>query len=114
MGVPERQESGHTGITVFMQKLLTSALGWDETMQPMETDWTHRAPIPCPNPEERLQTILVRFLHSANTELILCTAQNKSELTWEGNCIMIVPNFSWATQVKRDKFRECKKALREF
>lgn len=80
----------------------------------METDWMHRAPIPRPNPGERLQTILVRFLHSANTELILCTARNKSELTWEGNCSMIFPNFSWATQVKRDKFRDCKKALWEF
>lgn len=52
MGVPEGKVNGD--VTVFIQKLLTSVPGWDETMQPPETDQAHRAPIPRPNPGERL------------------------------------------------------------
>lgn len=65
-----------------------------------------RTPAPRPNPEERLQTIEVHFLRSVNRELILRTARFKSELIWEGNHIMIFLDFSRATQLKRDKFRD--------
>ncbi len=86
----------------FMQKLLTLVLEWGESVQPPEIDWAHRAPIPRPNPWERPRAILARFLHSADRELILHTARNKSELFWEGNRIMIFPDFSRATQLKLD------------
>lgn len=83
-------------MTVFMQKPLTLVLGWDETVQPPEIDQAHRTPIPRQNPGERSRTILVHFLRSADRE----------RLPWEGN-------FSQATQLKRDKFRDRKKALQE-
>lgn len=111
VGVPEGKESGD--MTPFIQKLLAAILDWDDTVQPPEIDRAHRAPTPRPNPGERPRVILVRFLRSADRELILRTARNKSELLWEGNRIMIFPDFARATQMKRDKFRECKKALRE-
>ena len=108
--IPEGKESGD--MTAFMQKLLTSILDWNK-LSP-EIDWAHRASTPRPSAGERPRTILVRFLRSADRELILRSARNKSELIWEGNRIMIFPDFSRAMQLKRDKFRECKKALREY
>lgn len=93
--------------------LLISLIHWDETVQPPETERAHRAPIPRPNLGERSQTILVCFLRSADRERILHLARNKLELSWEGIHIMIFLDFSRATQLKRDKFRECRKALRE-
>ncbi|KAM7388786.1 hypothetical protein PAMP_024936 [Pampus punctatissimus] len=112
VGVQEGKESGD--MTVFMQKLLTSIFGWDETAQPPEIDRAHRAPTPRPSSGERPRTILVRFPRSANRELILRTARNKYELIWEGNRIMIFPDFSRVTQLKRDKFRECKKIISNY
>ena len=111
VGIPEGRESGD--MMEFMQKLLTSILDWNKTAQPPEIDQAHRAPIPRPSSGERPRSILVRFLRSVDRELILRSARNKSGLVWKGNCIMIFPDFSRATQLKRDKFRECKKALRE-
>lgn len=111
VGVPEGKESGD--MTVFMQELLISLLGLDDSVPPLEIDRAHRAPTPRPNPGERPRAILVRFLRSVDRECVLRTARNKSKLVWEGNHIMIFPDFSRATQLKREKFRECKKALRE-
>lgn len=50
VGVPEGKES--RDMMVFMQKLLTLVLDWDESVQPPEIDWSHRAPIPQPKPGE--------------------------------------------------------------
>ena len=95
--------------TLFVQKLLTSVLDWEEDMQPPEIDRARRALIPRPNPGVRPPMILVRFLRSADRELILRTARNKPELSWEGNHIMISLDFSRATQRKRDKFRNVRR-----
>ena len=86
VGVPEGKESGD--MAVFVQKLMTSVLDWEDDAQPPEIDRVHRIPIPRPNPGERPQTILVRFLRSANRELILRTARNKPDLSWEDNRII--------------------------
>ncbi len=110
VGVPEGKEAGD--MVTFLQRLLKSVLGWDDAMDPPEIERAHRAPAPRPNPGERPRTILIRFLRWADRELVLCAARSKSELRWEDEHIMIFLDFARATQLKRDKFRECKKALR--
>ena len=74
VGVPEGKESGD--MAVFVQKLLTSVLGWEDDAQPPEIDPAHRAPIPRPNPGERPRTILVCFLiHSGNVRRLHTSAR---------------------------------------
>lgn len=104
VGIPEGNESGD------MKKLLVSILHCNKDTQPLEIDGAHRTPA---NPGERQRTIQAHVLRSVNRELILRTARIKSEFILECNHIMIFLDFSRATQLKRDKFRECKKALQE-
>lgn len=76
-----------------------------------EIERAHRAPTPRQNPGERPRTILVRFLQSGDREMVLRAARSKEELLREGKRIVIFPDFARAKQVKRERLRECKKAL---
>ncbi|KAL0160094.1 hypothetical protein M9458_043819, partial [Cirrhinus mrigala] len=80
--------------------------GWQ-----METERAHRVFGPRPNPEDRPRPILVRFLRSGDRDAVLRAAWEKGEIQYEGNRIQIFPDFARATQLKREKFRECRRAL---
>lgn len=49
--------------------------------------------------------------HQTGTQC--CEQWGIKELSWENTTIMLFPDFSRATQMKRDKFRDCKKKLHE-
>ncbi|KAI2661168.1 LINE-1 type transposase domain-containing protein 1 [Labeo rohita] len=76
-----------------------------------EIERAHRDFGPRPNPEDRPMPILVRFLRSGDHDTVLRAAWEKGEIQYEGNRILIFPDFARVTQLKREKFREGRRAL---
>lgn len=55
----------------------------------------------------------MRFMRSGTRDLILQVSREKRQLQWNGNSVLVFPDFSKITQEKRNAFKECKKALHD-
>lgn len=108
IGIPEGKEDGDT--TSFIEKLIPTLLGLEKKC---EIDRAHRVPTQQPQPGDRPRPILARFLRSSDRDLVLRTARERGKLNLGNNNIMLFPDYSKATQQRRDKFKECKKKLHE-
>ncbi|KAL0195044.1 hypothetical protein M9458_008616, partial [Cirrhinus mrigala] len=91
IGVSEGKEGGN--MMRYMGDLISTV--FDTSGRQMEIERAHRVFGSRPNPEDRPRPILVR---------------EKGEIQYEGNRIQIFPDFARATQLKREKFRECRRA----
>lgn len=108
IGFPEGKEGGD--VAKFLEELIPQLLDIEGKH---EIERAHRAINQQPRPGDRPRPILAKFLRSSDRDLVLRAARNKGKLSWENNNIMLFPDFSRATQMKRDKFKECKKKLHE-
>ncbi|KAK7930689.1 hypothetical protein WMY93_007084 [Mugilogobius chulae] len=108
VGIPEGKEREKPA--EFIEKLLANLLGMEKRC---EVERAHRVPTQQPPPGSKPRTILARFLKSSDRDLVLRTARMKKELIWESHRIMLFPDYSRATQQRRDKFKDCKKILHE-
>ena len=77
-----------------------------------EIERAHRAGLQ-PRPGDRPRPMLAKFLRSSDRDLVPRAARIKGKLSWGNNNIMLFPDYSKATQMRRDKFKECKKKLHE-
>ncbi|KAE8278811.1 hypothetical protein D5F01_LYC22386 [Larimichthys crocea] len=78
-----------------------------------EIERAHRIAGQRPATGDRPRPILARFLRSSDRDAVLRAARNKGKLSWGNTTIMLFPDYSRATQMKRDKFKEYKKKLHE-
>ncbi|KAI4881460.1 hypothetical protein NFI96_000609 [Prochilodus magdalenae] len=113
VGIPEGHEAGN--MIQFLDEVIPKVLNIESAGTRPEIERAHRALAPRLAPGGRPRAILVRFLRSGDRDYILRTARTRErkELQWEGNRVLFFPDFSRATQQKREQFKECKKALHE-
>lgn len=107
IGISEGKESGN--MIKFMGELISTFV--DASEQWIEIERAHRVFGPRPNPEDRPRPIQVRFLKSMDRDSVLRAAREKGEIHFEGRRIQVFPDFARTTQLKRDKFRECRKSF---
>ena len=107
IGFPEGKEGGDA--VKFLEELLPDML---ELEGKHEIERAHRAGQQ-PRPGDRPRPMLAKFLRSSDRDLVLRAARIKGKLSWGNNNIMLFPDYSKATQMKRDKFKDCKKKLHE-
>lgn len=109
IGIPEGKEGADTA--KFLEELLPGLLTIDGTL---EIERAHRVASQQQSRQgDRPRPILAKFLRSSDRERVLRAARIKGKLSWGNNTIMLFPDYARATQMKRDKFRECKKMLHE-
>ena len=106
VGFPEGKEGGN--VVRFLEELLPNLLNIEGKR---EIERAHRIAGQRPAPGDRPRP--ARFLRSSDRDAVLRAARNKGKLTWGSTTIMLFPDYSRATQMKRDKFKECKKKLHE-
>ncbi|KAL7844187.1 hypothetical protein SRHO_G00227260 [Serrasalmus rhombeus] len=109
IGVPEGKEGADA--VKFVEELILQLL---EMEKKCEIEQAHRVSGPRPTAGDRPRPLLARFLQSSDREKVLRAAKDKGKLCWENNNIMLFPDNSKATQMKWDKFKECKKKLHEW
>ncbi|KAE8292510.1 LINE-1 retrotransposable element ORF1 protein [Larimichthys crocea] len=107
-GFPEGKEGGDA--VKFLEELLPNLLNIKGRR---EIERAHRIAGQRPATGDRPRPILARFLRSSDRDAVLRAARNKGKLSWGNTTIMLFPDYSRATQMKRDKFKECKKKLHE-
>lgn len=107
IGIPEGKEGGDA--VKFLEELLPDMLDIEGKH---EIERAHRAGQQ-PRPGDRPRPMLAKFLRSSDRDFVLRAARIKGKLSWGNNNIMLFPDYSKATQMKRDKFKECKKKLHE-
>ncbi|RXN19406.1 liprin-beta-2-like isoform X2 [Labeo rohita] len=107
VGIPEGKEGQDT--VRFLDGLIPNLI--DSSGRQLEIERAHRSPSQRPSSTDRPRPILARFLRSADRDFVLRAARIKGNLSWENNNIMIFPDFARSTQLKRDRFKECKKIL---
>lgn len=108
IGFPEGAEG--TEVAKFVEDLIPELLSIEETV---EIERAHRVPSQRPPIGEKPRPILAKFLRSSDRDLVLRAARNKGKLTWDNSNIMLFPDFSRSTMLKRDKFKDCKKKLHD-
>lgn len=106
VGFPEGKEGGD--VVRFLEELLPNLLNIEGRR---EIERAHRIASQRPTPGDRPRPILARFLRSSDRDAVLRAARNKGKLSWGNTSIMLFPDYSRTTQMKRDKFKECKKKL---
>lgn len=98
----------------FLEELLPDLLNIEGRR---EIEQAHRVTgithVTGPASGDRPRPILARFLRLSDRDAVLQAARNKGKLTWGDATVMLFPDYSKATQMKRDKFKECKKKLHE-
>lgn len=109
VGFPEGKEGGN--VVSFLEELLPNLLNIEGRR---EIEWAYRIAGQRSTPGDRPRPILARFLRSSDRDVVLRAARNKGKLTWGNTTVMLFPDYSRATQMKRDKFKECKKKLHEW
>ena len=108
VGIPEGKEGGN--VEKFLEELLPNLLDIEGKR---EIERAHRIASQRPAPGGRPRPILAKFLRSTDRDAVLRAARNKGKLSWGNTTIMLFPDYSRATQLKRVKFKECKKKLHE-
>ncbi len=108
IGFPEGKEGGD--MVRFLEDLLPNLLNIEGRR---EIERAHRVAGQRPAAGDRPRPILARFLRSSDRDAVLRAARNKGKLSWGNTTVMVFPDYSRATQLKRDKFKECKKKLHE-
>ena len=108
VGFPEGKEGGD--VVKFLEELMPNLVDMEGRR---EIERAHRVASQRPAPGDRPRPILAKFLRSSDRDAVLRAARNKGKLTWGNTTIMLFPDYSRATQMKRDKFKECKKKLHE-
>lgn len=108
IGIPEGREGGE--VVKFLEDLIPELLDIEGKC---EIERAHRVASQQSRPGDRPRPILAKFLRSTDRDAVLRAARNKGKLSWGNNNIMLFPDYSKATQLKRDKFKECKKRLHD-
>uniref|UniRef100_H3AG66 L1 transposable element RRM domain-containing protein n=1 Tax=Latimeria chalumnae TaxID=7897 RepID=H3AG66_LATCH len=96
----------------FLQSVIPGLLGLDKE-QLLEIERAHRALGPRPAPGQRPRAFIVKLLRFPTRELLLRTARLKGQLNWKENRISLFPDWSRDLQIKRQRFWETRKILRE-
>lgn len=107
VGIPEGKEG--QDMVKFLDGIIPPLI--DRSDRQLEIERAHRSPSQRPNSTDKPRPILARFLRSADRDFVLRAARNKGSLSWENNNIMVFPDFARSTQLKRERFKECKKIL---
>uniref|UniRef100_H2ZTJ7 L1 transposable element RRM domain-containing protein n=1 Tax=Latimeria chalumnae TaxID=7897 RepID=H2ZTJ7_LATCH len=110
MGFPEGVEDGNP--VKFLQEVLPELLDLEEG-QILEIERAHRTLAPRPTPEQRPRAFIVKFLRYPIRELLLRLARNKSQIKWKDHRISLFPDWSRDLQLKRQRFWEVRRLLRE-
>lgn len=111
VGIPEGSEG--TDMEVFLEQILPQLLGIPTLSHGWDIERAHRALTPWPQLNNRSWAVIARLMHSRTRDLILRVSREKRQLQWNGNSVLVFPDFSKITQEKRNAFKQCKKALHD-
>ena len=111
IGIPEGSEQDD--MLSYLRKILSQLLGIASPPDGWDIERAHRALAPRPPSTERPRPVIARFMRSGVRDMVLRAAREKNQLLLGDRAIMVFPDFSRDTQLKRAAFRECKKALHD-
>lgn len=110
LGVPEGEEKGRP--TEFVSNLIPRLLGDDNFTKPVVIDRAHRTLQPKPPEGSRPRMIIARVHLIQEKEKILRLGR-QSSMEYEGNRILIFPDYTAEVMEQRRSFREVLRLLRE-
>lgn len=110
IGVPEGEEKGRP--TEFVSNLIPKLLGDDNFTKPVVIDRAHRTQQPKPPEGSRPRMIIARVHLTQEKEKILRLGR-QSSMEYEGNRILIFPDYTAEVMEQRRSFREVLQLLRE-
>lgn len=108
IGFPEEVEG--RDVIKFVEDIIPELLGIDGKL---EIERAHRVPTQSALSGGRPRPILAKFLRSSDRDMVLRAARTKGKVSWDNNNIMLFPDYSRSTMVKRDMFKDCKKKLHD-
>ena len=111
IGIPEGSEQDD--MLSYLRKILSQLLGIASPPDGWDIERAHRALAPRPPSTERPRPVIARFMRSGVRDMVLRAAREKNQLLLGDRAIMVFPDYSRDTQLKRAAFRECKKALHD-
>lgn len=109
LGIPEGEEKGRP--TEFVSNLIPKLLGDDNFAKPVVIDRVHRIQQPKPPEGSRPRMMIARVHLTQDKEKILRLGNQRS-LEYEGNRILIFPDYSAEVMEQRRRFREALQLLR--
>ena len=110
IGVPEGEERGRP--TEFVSNLIPKLLGDDNFTKPVVIDRAHRTQQPKPPEGSRPRMIIARVHRTQEKEKIRRLGR-QSPMEYEGNRILIFPDYTAEVMEQRRGFREVLQLLRE-
>lgn len=110
LGIPEGEEKGRP--TEFVSDLIPKLLGDDNFTKPVVIDRAHRIQQPKPPEGSRPRMIIARVHLTQEKEKILRLGRQCS-MEYEGNRVLIFPDYTAEVMEQRRNFREVLQLLRE-
>lgn len=110
LGIPEGEEKGRP--TEFVSNLIPKLLGDDNFAKPVVIDRAHRIQQPKPPEGSRPRMMIARVHLTQDKEKIMRLGRQRS-MEYEGNRILIFPDYSAEVMEQRRRFREVLQLLRE-
>lgn len=113
LGVQESSDSESQNMISFMSQLIPQLLGPDNFPSPPTIQRAYRTPTVRRDDNPKPRTILVKLLHFEDKVKILRLVRERKQLHYNGNQILIFPDYSAELLKRRISFNPVKKKLRE-
>lgn len=110
VGIPEGEEKGRP--TEFVSNLIPKLLGDDNFTKPVIIDRAHRIQQPKP-PEGSRPRMIIRRVHLTQEKEKILRLRRRSSMEYEGNRILIFPDYTAEVMEQWRSFREVLQLLRE-
>lgn len=104
LGLAESTETGRP--TEFFSQLLQEVFGKDVLPTPPEVDLAHRTLAPKPGPGQRARPVLLRMHRYRTKELLIREARRRGKLSYHGQEIRIVEDYSAEVMGQRVQYRD--------
>ena len=111
VGLPEGAEGKNA--VQFMEHWLRTFIPMEEISPFFSIERAHRVPSRRPAPGSPPRPLLAKLFHYRDRDAVLRAARVRGDLEFEGNRIMIFPDYTLAVQHQRSTFQAVKKRLRD-